>query len=144
MGHQFAIIVSEFNSEITTKLLHGAQSRLLEKGVPVANIKIIHVPGAVEIPLIAQLLAKTNKYSAIICLGCVIRGETTHYDYVCEQVSQGCQKVMLEHEIPVIFGVLTTENEEQAFDRVGGKHGHKGVDAADAALSMIDIINQIN
>ena len=96
----------------------------------------------VEIPLTAQLLAQQNKYDAIICLGAVIRGETSHYDYVCEQVSQGCQQVMMQYDIPVIFGVLTTENEKQALDRVGGAHGHKGRDSADAAIEMIGLMQQ--
>jgi 6,7-dimethyl-8-ribityllumazine synthase len=97
------------------------------------------VPGAVEIPFAVQRLAQLNRYDAIIALGAVIRGETTHYDYVCEQVSQGCQRVMLDFDCPVIFGVLTTENEAQALDRVGGNHGHKGKDALDCALQMIAI-----
>ncbi len=143
MMNRFAIVVSRFNHEITDKLLEGAHKRLLESGVDAKNIFIAHVPGAVEIPLTAKLLAKTNKYAAIICLGCVIRGDTNHYDYVCQQVSDGCQRVMLEHEIPVIFGVLTTNNEEQALDRVGGKEGHKGLEAADAALTMVSVVQQI-
>lgn len=141
--HQYAIIVSEFNENITSELLRGALDQFNEKEVKLENITIIKVPGAVEIPLIAQMLAKRNKHRAIICLGAVIRGETTHYDYVCEQVSQGCQRVMLDNHIPVIFGVLTTGNEEQAFARVGGAHGHKGKDAVDAALRMVEIIDNI-
>lgn len=136
----FAIIVSEFNKHITGKLLEGCVNRLKELGKTDADIRIFHVPGAVEIPLIAQLLAKSQQYSSIICLGAVIRGETSHYDYVCEQVSQGCQKVMLDYSIPVIFGVLTTENDEQAEDRVGGKHGHKGFDCAEAAIHMVELV----
>ena len=101
------------------------------------------MPGAVEIPFIAKRLAKKNKHAAIIALGAVIRGETTHYDYVCQQVSDGCQHVALEYETPVIFGVLTTENDEQAWDRLGGSHGHKGVDAANCALAMQSILQQI-
>ena len=104
---------------------------------------MIQVPGAIEIPLVAKLLAESNRYKAIIALGAVIRGETSHYDYVCDQVSQGCQKVMLDFNIPVIFGVLTTENEEQALARVGGVHGHKGIDAADAALEMIQVVEEL-
>jgi 6,7-dimethyl-8-ribityllumazine synthase len=140
---RFAIIVSEFNSNITDKLLDGALSRLIQKGINANNIDIIKVPGAIEIPLIAQLLARSNKYHAIICLGAVIRGETDHYDYVCNQVSQGCQQVMLNFNIPVIFGILTTNNEEQALERVGGAEGHKGIYAADAALRMSSIIQEI-
>jgi 6,7-dimethyl-8-ribityllumazine synthase len=140
---QFAIVVSEFNQDITNALLQGALDRLTELNINKDNITVIKVPGAVEIPLVAQLLAKKNKHQAIICLGAVIRGETTHYDYVCEQVSQGCQRVMLDYNIPVIFGILTTENEEQALARVGGQHGHKGKDAADAALHMVKVVKEL-
>lgn len=137
---KIAIVVSQFNQAITSELLHGAKNYLLEAGVAEEAIHTVFVPGAIEIPLISKLLAKKNHYDAIIALGAVIRGETSHYDYVCNQVSQGCQQVMLEFEIPVIFGVLTTENEQQALDRIGGKEGHKGRDAAEAALAMIKII----
>lgn len=143
-SHKIAIIVSEFNSEITDKLLEGAVTHLKESGKTDDDLYIVHVPGAVEIPLIAQLLAKSQQYAAIICLGAVIRGETSHYDYVCEQVSQGCQRVMLDHSIPVIFGILTTENEAQAYDRLGGKHGHKGMDVAKAAIKMIKLCNSLD
>ena len=140
MRQKIAIIVSEFNHEVTGKLLAGAHTRLLELGINENDITIAQVPGAVEIPLIAQLIAKNGDHKAIIGLGCVIRGETSHYDYVCELVSQGCLRVMLDFEIPVIFGVLTTENEEQAHARAGGSEGNKGADAADAALSMLKLI----
>jgi len=143
MHQRFAIIVSRFNQSITDKLLQGALSRLIEVNISRENIHIINVPGAVEIPLTAQLLAKTQQYAAIICLGAVIRGDTDHYDYVCQQVSQGCQKVMLDAEIPVIFGVLTTNNIEQAEDRVGGREGHKGIEAADAAIAMVKIVEAL-
>lgn len=143
MKEQFVIIVSEFNQDITHRLHQGALDKLQTAGIAPENISSISVPGAIEIPLTAQLCAKSKKYAAIICLGAVIRGETTHYDYVCDQVSVGCQKVMLEHDIPVIFGVLTTENEEQAYDRLGGKHGHKGHDAAEAALRMVKVVQDI-
>jgi 6,7-dimethyl-8-ribityllumazine synthase len=143
MNKSFAIVVSKFNSLITDKLLEGALARLKEHGIKDEYIYVAEVPGAVEIPLIAQLLAKQGRYQAIICLGAVIRGETSHYDYVCDQVSLGCQKVMLDHHIPVIFGVLTTNNEEQALDRVGGKEGHKGIYAADAAISMANLVDEL-
>ncbi len=140
MRHQIAIIVSEFNKEVTGKLLAGAHTRLLELGCQEKDITIAMVPGAVEIPLIAQIIAKNGNHKAIIALGSVIRGETSHYDYVCDQVSQGCQRVMLDFEIPVIFGILTTENEEQAHARAGGAEGNKGADAADAAIAMLKLI----
>jgi 6,7-dimethyl-8-ribityllumazine synthase len=134
-----AIVVADFNSEITSKLLAGALERLTEAGFSQQQIKVVHVPGAVEIPYTAKLLARTKKYAAIICLGAVIRGDTDHYDYVCQQVSYGCQQIMLEMEIPLIFGILTTQNIEQAYARVGGVEGHKGRDAAEAALKMIEV-----
>ncbi len=135
-----AIVVSQFNSKITEALLEGAISYLQRRGFSVEDITVVHVPGAVEIPLVAQRLAKKNRYGAIIALGAVIRGETTHYDYVCKQVSDGCQAVSLKYDIPVIFGVLTTENEAQAYERTGGIHGHKGIAAAETALQMYDIL----
>lgn len=143
MNVNIAIIYSEFNPEITSALKQGAVDRLLELGLNNTQIEVIAVPGAVEIPYTALLLAKQGKFDAIISLGCVIRGETSHYDYVCDQVSQGCQRVMLDHEVPVIFGVLTTENEAQAFDRVGGAHGHKGREAAEVALTMVQLTQQL-
>lgn len=140
---KFAIVVSQFNHAITTELLRGARARLIELNIINDNIKVVEVPGAIEIPLAAKLLAKTKKFDAIICLGAVIRGETSHYDYVCEQVSRGCQEVMMEYEMPVIFGVLTTENFAQAEARIGGRHGHKGIEAAEAALHMVKIVKTI-
>ena len=137
-----AIIVSQFNHEITQALVAGAMQRLTTIGFNPQDITLVEVPGAIEIPLIAKRLAKKNKYAVIIAFGAVVLGETTHYDYVCQQVSDGCQRVTLEFETPVIFGVLTTENEEQAWDRLGGKHGHKGVDAVDCALAMHSILQQ--
>ena len=143
MNTTIAVITSRFNEEITSALKAGALSRLAELGFDQNQVSAFDVPGAVEIPLIAKLLAKQKKYAAIICLGAVIRGETSHYDYVCDQVSQGCQQVMLEYDIPLIFGVLTTENDAQAMDRIGGVHGHKGRDAADAAVEMIALMERI-
>src|ERR1700722_6532566 len=137
---KLAIIVSQFNEEITHKLLAGALQRLQELDNQADTI--IQVPGAIEIPLMAQQAARAGQYDAIITLGAVIRGETDHYDYVCQQVSYGCQKVILECNIPVVFGILTTENEEQALARVGGSQGHKGRDAVDCAYSMISLSRQ--
>lgn len=141
--NRIAIITSEFNPDITHELYKGAFDQLLSKGIEKECIDEYWVPGAVEIPLIAKLCAEKSCYSAIIALGAVIRGETTHYDYVCDQVSDGVQSVMLQFNIPVIFGVLTTENEQQAQDRIGGAHGHKGRDSADAAIVMIDLIQKL-
>ena len=140
---KIAVITSRFNEEITQLLKQGCLAQLQTLGLTDEQLKIIDVPGAVEIPFVAKQLALRHKYDAIICLGAVIRGETTHYDYVCAQVSNGCAKVMMKFDIPVIFGVLTTENEAQALDRVGGVHGHKGIDAANVALEMIHITRDI-
>jgi 6,7-dimethyl-8-ribityllumazine synthase len=143
--HSFpiALVVSTFNQPITHALKEGALDRLIELGIHQTDITVIEVPGAVEIPYVAQIIAKKRAAKVIIALGAVIRGETTHYDYVCTQASQGCQQVMLEQNIPIIFGVLTTEDEAQAWDRLGGVHGHKGKDAADAALMMRSITTKL-
>jgi 6,7-dimethyl-8-ribityllumazine synthase len=139
-----AIIVSQFNQDITDALKQGAVSRLTVRGIEARHMTLIEVPGAFEIPVIAKKLATSGRYNVIIALGAVIRGETTHYDYVCEQVSDGCAQVALKTGIPVIFGILTTENEQQAWDRLGGQHGHKGEDVADAAIAMHSILTKLN
>lgn len=138
-----ALVISRFNSEVTTALYEGAVARLKERGFSEHHVTCLWVPGAVEIPLAAQRLAKTGAYEAIIALGAVINGETRHFDYVCDQVSQGCLEVSLAFEIPVVFGVLTTETEEQARERSGGIEGNKGRDAVDAAVEMVSILRQI-
>ena len=140
---KIAIITSKFNNEITQLLYEGAKSRFEQRGITIPVGDIFFVPGAVEIPVVAKRLAQTKKYDAIVCLGSVVRGETDHYDYVCWQVSYGCQKIAIEHTLPVVFGVLTTDNEEQALARCGGVHGHKGIEAADVALEMISIMATI-
>lgn len=137
------IIVSRFNMDITQKLLTGTHQRLLQLGIIEQDIDIVWVPGAIEIPLIAKFVAEQNKHAILICLGAVIRGETTHYDYVCSQVSDGCARVGLETRKPIIFGILTTENEAQAYDRLGGTHGHKGHDFAEAAVEMIQVCHAL-
>lgn len=141
---QVTIVVAEFNRDITEALLTGALARLAEAHVPPSHIQVVWVPGAIEIPLVAKLVAEQQLAHAVIALGAVIRGDTSHYDLVCQQVSEGCQQVMMTYDIPVIFGVLTTENEVQAFARVGGEHGHKGRDAAEAALSMVSVLSQLS
>lgn len=138
-----AIVVSRFNEEITQKLFDGASERLQELGFDSQQITVVWVPGAIEIPLAAQRLAQTKKFEAIVCLGAVILGETKHFDYVCQQVSYGCQKVALDHDIPVIFGVLTTNTEEQAYERAGGEQGHIGRSAVDTAFQLISTLRQI-
>lgn len=139
-----AIVVSRFNPSITEELLNGALQRLKELNFPEQCITIVRVPGAVEIGLAVQQIAISDENClAIICLGAVIRGETDHYDYVCQQVSYACQKVALQESIPVIFGVLTTDSEEQALARTHGKRCHKGRDAVDVAMEMISVLEQI-
>jgi len=136
-----AIAVSEFNSIITDKLLSGALKEAKYKNFQ--QVRVFRVPGALELPFIAQSIAKTKKYSAIVLLGCIIKGETDHYEYVCMQVSQGIQYVMLKYHIPIICGILTTKDMKQALDRVGGLKGHKGQDAIKAALKMYKIEQEI-
>lgn len=138
-----AIVVSRYHQNVTGKLLEGALERLKERGFTDQQITVVWVPGAVEIPITAQRLARTKKYQAVICFGAVIYGETRHFDYVCDQVSQGCQQVALTENIPVIFGVLTTHNLEQAYDRVGGSKGHVGQQSADAAYELVSVLHQL-
>lgn len=138
-----AVVISRFNQDVTQKLYEGAIQRLHELNFNTQQITVIWVPGAIEIPITAQRLAQTDKFEAIICLGAVIMGETKHFDYVCQQVSQGCQQVSLAQNIPVIFGVLTVETREQAYDRIGGKHGHLGRSSVDAAFELISALRQI-
>ena len=137
------IVVARFNDFIVAKLLAGALDGLKRHDVLEDDIEIAYVPGAFEIPLIAQKLADTKKYDAVICLGAVIRGNTPHFDYVCAEVSKGIASVSLKSGIPVIFGVVTTDTIEQAVERAGTKAGNKGFDAANTALEMINLINDI-
>ncbi|HBF5317563.1 6,7-dimethyl-8-ribityllumazine synthase [Clostridioides difficile] len=141
---KIGIINSRFNEFITSKLLSGAEDCLLRHDVSPENIEIVWVPGAFEIPLVAQKMAKSGKYDAIICLGCVIRGATSHYDYVCSEVSKGIAKVSLDSELPVIFGIITTENIEQAIERAGTKAGNKGYDCAMNALEMANLFKSLD
>lgn len=135
---KLGIVVSEFNKEITSKLYQSAMDKCDELNIARENIITVTVPGAVEIPLIAQKLCKRAEVNAVICLGAVIRGETSHYDYVCTQASYGCQKVALTYEKPVIFGVLTTEDEAQALARVS-----KGAECVEAAVKMIELCERL-
>lgn len=137
------IIATRFNEFITSKLLSGALDGLKRHDVAEDSIDIAWVPGAFEIPLIASKMAKSGKYDAVICLGAVIRGSTTHYDYVCNEVSKGISQVSLASGIPVMFGVLTTENIEQAIERAGTKAGNKGYDCAVGAIEMVNLIRTI-
>lgn len=137
------IIVSRFNESVTELLLKSALARLETLAFSEDLINVIKVPGAVEIPLLAKKVANKGKTDAIIALGAVIRGETSHYDYVCSQVSNGCQEVALTHQIPVVFGVLTTENREQALVRANGTHSNKGIESVDTACEMVNIMRQL-
>ncbi len=139
---KIGIVTSRFNSEITERLESGAYDRLRELGLQEHQIVRVRVPGAVEIPLTALWLIEKD-CDAVIALGAVIRGETAHFDYVCSSVERGCTEVMLRTKKPVIFGVLTTENDEQAEARVGGAHGHKGRDAAEVAVEMLSLSGSI-
>ncbi len=142
-GEKFCIIIARFNEFIGSKLLSGAIDELRRHGIDENNIDVVWVPGAFEIPIVAKKCAKSGKYNAIITLGAVIKGSTSHYDYVCAEVSKGVASVGLETEIPVIFGVLTTDNIEQAIERAGTKAGNKGSDAAKSAIEMANLLKQI-
>lgn len=140
---RIGIVAARFNEFITSKLLGGALDGLKRHEVSENAIDIAWVPGAFEIPLIASKMAKSGKYDAVICLGAVIRGSTTHYDYVCSEVSKGIAHVSLNSDIPVMFGVLTTENIEQAIERAGTKAGNKGFDCAVGAIEMVNLIRDM-
>ncbi|GLB29232.1 6,7-dimethyl-8-ribityllumazine synthase [Lacrimispora amygdalina] len=140
---RIGIVAARFNEFITSKLLGGALDCLKRHGISEEDIEVAWVPGAFEIPLIASKMAGCGKYDAVICLGAVIRGSTTHYDYVCSEVSKGIAHVSLNSGIPVMFGVLTTENIEQAIERAGTKAGNKGFDCAAGAIEMVSLIRTI-
>ena len=139
-GLRFALIVSRFNDFVVGRLQDGAIDAIVRHGGDEKNIEIIKVPGAFEIPLIAKKAAKSGKYDAVICLGAVIRGATPHFDYVAAEVSKGIATVGLETEMPITFGVLTTDNIEQAIERAGSKSGNKGWDAAVSAIEMVSLL----
>ncbi len=142
-GLKFGIIVGRFNEFISSKLLGGALDALKRSGADENDIEMAWSPGSFEIPLIAKKMAKAKKYDAIICLGAVIRGATPHFDFVANEVSKGVANAMLETEVPIIFGVLTTESIEQAIERAGTKSGNKGFDAAMAAIEMANLMKEI-
>ena len=142
-GFQFAIIVSRFNDFISSRLTDGAVDALKRHGATDEQVSLVKVPGAFEIPLTAKRLARSGKYHAIICLGAVIRGSTPHFEYVAAEVSKGIAAVALESEIPVTFGVLTTDHLEQAIERAGSKSGNKGWDAAMAAMEMLNLFKEL-
>ena len=142
-GMKVGIVVARFNEFIVSKLLSGALDGLRRHDVKEDDISVAWVPGAFEIPIAAQKMAGSGKYDAVICLGTVIRGSTSHYDYVCNEVSKGIAHVSMESHIPVLFGVLTTENIEQAIERAGTKAGNKGYDCALSAIEMVNLLKEI-
>lgn len=140
---KIGIVAARFNEFITSKLLGGAVDALNRHEIPEKNIEVAWVPGAFEIPLIASKMAKSGRYDAVICLGAVIRGSTSHYDYVCSEVSKGIASVSLASDVPVMFGVLTTDTIEQAIERAGTKAGNKGFDCAVGAIEMVNLIREL-
>lgn len=142
-GIKVGIVVARFNEFITSKLVGGALDGLKRENVKDEDIDVAWVPGAFEIPLIASKMAKSRKYDAIICVGAVIRGSTSHYDYVCSEVSKGIAQVSLANDLPVMFGVLTTDTIEQAIERAGTKAGNKGFECAQGAIEMVNLIREI-
>lgn len=142
-GMKIGIVAARFNEFIVSKLLSGAVDGLVRHGVAEEEITAVWVPGAFEIPLMAEKMAQSGKYDAVICLGAVIRGSTTHYDYVCNEVSKGIAAAGLNTGVPVMFGVVTTENIEQAIERAGTKAGNKGYDCALGAIEMVNLMRQI-
>jgi len=143
-GRKIGIIVARFNSFISEKLLEGALDSLVRSGVESDDIDVARVPGAFEIPLVTQKMARSGRYDAVICIGVVIRGATPHFDYVAGEVAKGSAQVMLDTGVPVLFGVLTTESIEQAIERAGTKAGNKGSDVAVAALEMINLMDSLD
>jgi 6,7-dimethyl-8-ribityllumazine synthase len=142
-GLKFGIVVSRFNSFISDRLLEGAMDALRRSGAEEADCSVVRVPGAFEIPLAAKKMAKSGRYDAIICLGCVIRGATPHYAYIAAEVTKGIASLSLESEVPVAFGVLTTETIEQAIERAGTKVGNKGFDTALSAIEMANLLKEM-
>ena len=142
-GMKIGIVASRFNEFILSKLIGGAEDALVRHGVETDDIELAWVPGAFEIPVVAQKMAQSGKYDAILCLGAVIKGSTSHYDYVCAEVSKGVAAVGLHTGVPTMFGVLTTDNIEQAIERAGTKAGNKGYDCALGAIEMVNLIREI-
>lgn len=142
-GKKVALVVSRFNEFITAKLVEGASDCLMRHGAGEKDVDVVWVPGSFEIPAVAKKIAKGKKYNAIICLGAVIRGETPHFDYVCKETSKGISALAMESEIPVVFGIVTTDSLEQAIERAGTKSGNKGFDAALTAIELINLYEEI-
>lgn len=142
-GRRFGIVVARFNDFITSRLVDGAEDALLRHGAKPENLTKVHVPGSWEIPLAAKRLAESGKFDAIVCLGCVIRGQTAHFDYVAGEAAKGVASAALQTGMPISFGIITADTLEQAIDRAGGKSGNKGVDAALAAIEMASVLAAI-
>lgn len=142
-GKKFGILVTRFNSFITKRLLDGAVSELKRHGADEKKIDVIWIPGSFELPIIAQKLAVSKKYDSILCLGAVLQGDTPHFEYVCSEAAKGIANVSMKTGVPVIFGVITADNLEQAIQRAGAKSGNKGEDAARVAIEMADLMDQI-
>ena len=142
-GKKIGIVAARFNEFIVSKLVGGAEDGLVRHGVNTDDVDLVWVPGSFEIPVVAKKMALSGKYDAVICLGAVIRGQTSHYDYVCNEVSKGIAAVSMESELPVMFGILTTDNIEQAIERAGTKAGNKGYDCALGAIEMVNLMKQI-
>ena len=143
-GLRFALVVSRFNAFVTERLLHGALDALTRAGAKSGDIDVVRVPGAMEIPLAAQVAAESGRYDAIVCLGAVIRGETPHFEYVCAEASRGVAQASLRAGVPMSYGILTVENLEQAVDRAGLKSGNKGFEAAMSAVEMANLLHQMS
>jgi 6,7-dimethyl-8-ribityllumazine synthase len=142
-GRRFAVVVGRFNDVVTSRLLDGALAAFRRHGLGDDDLEVAWTPGAFELPLAAQRLARSGAFDAVVCLGAVVRGETAHFDYVAGEAARGVQQVTLATEVPCIFGVLTTDTMEQALDRAGGKHGNKGWDAAVAAMEMAGLLESL-
>ncbi len=143
-GIKIGLVASRFNEFIVSKLIGGAQDACVRHGVREEDLTLAWVPGAFEIPLVAKKMAASGKYDAVVCLGAVIKGSTSHYDYVCAEVSKGIAAAGMETGVPILFGVLTTDNIEQAIERAGTKAGNKGYDAACSAIEMVNLIRNMN
>ena len=142
-GARFALAVARFNVHLTDELLAGCRRRLASLGVGEGDVEVVRVPGAFELPTAALWLARTGRFSAVVCLGAVVRGDTPHFEYVAGSCAEGCREVSLQTGVAVIFGVLTTNTERQALDRVGGSHGHAGESAAEAAVEMASLAERL-
>ena len=140
---RIAVVAARFNADVTDELLNGCLRRFGELGIEGSRVEIYRVPGAFELPVAAKMLARTHRFSAIVCLGCIIRGDTPHFEYVAREAARGVQEVALHEMLPTIFGVLTVDNAEQARERIGGKHGHYGERAAESAAEMIALVTRI-